>query len=465
MNNQTIRKALINTAVLFGSTIAVQAQQIGFKEFKEPVEQAIQHNRSIQNATLENQKISLEREHVKGKFLPHVSANAMYGYLNSNLDIDLPTKQLPLLGTSIFDGSQQLNVSSQVAMAGVTATQVIFSGLQITNGQKALEQKFKAQDLMNQAGFDQLAQEVVLSFDQLMLLKEVDILIQDSEKRLQKEHEKVVRAIDNGLAIPYDRDKIKLAMLELESRKAELESNRELLFFKLQELTGLPIERLKETNYNLQELSLNLEDAQTMNRKEIQALEAAGKAYEYVYKKEKGSRLPQVFAFGNLSYINAFSTDLTIKNLPKMGNLKLESNHFQMAPNYAVGIGMKWNIFEGKAHKTAIEKAKLDMQINDNKLLDTQEKLSLLQKKTQVDYQLSLKKTKVNEQQVAIAKNNLHLASRQFEEGLADVTERLEAENEYYKQSLNYYQQVLAQRQAASELLKANGNLYETITR
>jgi len=66
---------------------------------------------------------------------------------------------------------------------------------------------------------------------------------------------------------------------------------------------------------------------------------------------------------------------------------------------------------------------------------------------------------------VDIAKNNLHLASRQFEEGLTDVTERLEAENEYYKQTLNYYNQILNQRTAALELLKANGNLYETITR
>jgi hypothetical protein len=45
------------------------------------------------------------------------------------------------------------------------------------------------------------------------------------------------------------------------------------------------------------------------------------------------------------------------------------------------------------------------------------------------------------------------------------VTERLEAENEFYKQSLGYYNQVLNQRMAASELLKANGNLYQTITK
>lgn len=459
-----LNKTLSSLAIILITSMSAFGKE-GLQPFKSPVEKAVYHNKSFINANLENQKVALDRENVRGKLLPTVSANAMYGYLNSNIDLDLPTKTLPLLGSSIFDGSQRMNLSTQIGMAGVTATQVIFSGLQITNGQKALEQKFKAQQLMTEAGYDQLAQEIMQSFDQLMLLKEVDLLINDSEKRLNKEHQKVIKGIENGFAIPYDRDKIKLAMLELESKKAEVQSNRELLYYKLQELTGMSLEELQAVNYQLEEINLEMNSAKQMNRKELEALEASQKAYEFVLKKEKGAKLPQVFAFGNISYFNAFGTDMTLKDLPHLGDLKLESNHLRMAPNFALGVGMKWTIFEGKAHKTAIDKAKLDLQINQNKLEDTKEKLSLLQRKTEVDYNLALKKINVSNQQVEIAKNNLHLASRQFEEGLSDVTERLEAENEYYKQSLGFYNQVLSQRIAASELLKANGNLYQTITK
>lgn len=433
--------------------------------FKAPVEQAVRHNKGMQNAYLENQKVALEREEVKGKFLPTVSLHGGYGYLNSSVDLDLPTHHLPITGFNLFEGSQRSNLSTQVALAGVTAKQVIFSGLQITNGQKALEQKFIAQSLMQEAGRDQIAQEVLFSFDQLMLLREVDVLIADSEKRLNKEHQKVVKAIDNGLAIPYDRDKLKLAMLELENKKAEVESNRELLYYKLQELTRLDKAELETVVYPLTEIVLALDEATVMNRKELQALEASQKAYDFALKKEKGGKLPLVFAFGSVSYLNAFDSHFTLKDIGQVGDVKMKTNHLQLAPNYAVGIGMKWNVFEGKTHKSAIERAKLDIQINENKLEDTKEKLSLLQRKTRADYELGLKKIGVNQQQVAIAKNNLHLASRQFEEGLSDVTERLEAENEFYKQSLGYYSQILNQRNAVTELLKANGNLYDTITR
>ena len=441
----------------------LQAQE-SLQQFSKPVEAALKHSKSIQNATLENQKVALDREEVKGKFLPKVSMNALYGYVNTGLDVDLPTQQLPLPGLSLFEGTTKGNVSSQVFATGVTATQVIFSGLQITNGQKALEQKYIAQALITEAGYDVLAQEIVTSFDQLMLLKEVDVLINESEKRLNKEHLKVVKAIENGVAIPYDRDKIKLAILELESKRAEVHSNRELLYYKLEELTGLSMEDLQAVSYTLDEIVLG-QDAMQMNRKEIEALETSQKAYEYVLKKEKGAQLPMLFAFGNVSYLNAFDTKATVKDIPQLGDLTLKSNHFQMAPTFAVGVGMKWNIFEGKSHKAGIEKAKLDLEINSNKLADTKEKLSLLQRKTKSDYELALKKVSVNKQQMTIAQNNLHLASRQFEEGLQDVTERLEAENEYYKQSLSYYNQVLSQRTAATEVLKSNGNLYQTISR
>ncbi len=462
-----MKKDGLNWAFVFFTALGIGSEtyaQSNLVQFRDPVNQAINHNKSIKNATLENRKLGLDRDAVKGKWLPTVSANALYGYLNTGISIDLPTQVLPIAGVKLFEGSKQANLSTQMVASGITATQAIFTGLQVSNGEKAISQKMKVQNLMLEANYDVLAQEIVQSFDQLMLLKQIDLLINDSEKRLNREHLKVSRAISNGLAIPYDRDKIKLAILELESKRFEVQTNRELLYANLEELTSVSTVNLLELSYELDQIVLS-NAAWEMNRKELQALVTAQKAYEYVLKKEKGATLPLVFAFGNVSYLNAFDTDVRMKDLPQMGDLKIHQNKLQMAPTYAVGLGVKWNILEGKSHKTNIEKAKIDLQINENKLIDTREKLTLLQQKNRSAYELGLKKVGVSVQQVTIAKNNLNLASRQFEEGLLDVTERLEAENEFYKHSLNYFQQVLAQRSAAIELLKANGNLYQTINK
>lgn len=462
METRSVNKILISIAVIIAGIIPANAQ-VELQYFKPLVIEAVKHNKAIANAQLEQKKVLLDQEYVKGKFTPSLSANAMYGYVNSALNLDVPTMQTPILGTSLFDGTQQVNTSSQLAVGSLTASQVIFSGLQITKASKALAEKAKAQQLMIESNYDVIAQDVTSTLDQLMLLKEVDLLILDSEKRLNKEHEKLIKGIENGLAIPYDRDKMKLAILELESKKAEIQSSRSLLYYKLQDLTGLSLDELKSFDYKLFEITFAMDKASQMNRKELEALQTSQHAYQYILEKEKAARLPQVFAFANLSYFNAFNSDITLKDIPKLGDLKLETNHLRLAPSYAVGIGLKWNILEGKTHKTSVGKAKLDMEMNANKLQDTQDKLALLQKKVISDYDLANVKIKVNKQQITIANNNLNLAYRQFEEGLIDVTERLEAENEYYKQSLNYYNQLLNQRLAAMEVLKVNGNLYQTI--
>lgn len=444
--------------------VATAHAQGQLTDFKQPVARAIQYNKALRNDQLENQKVAWDRDEVKGKFLPTITAQGLYGYLHTGTRLDIPTQTLPITGINLFEGTTKGSFGSQVGAVGVTATQVIFSGLQISNGEKALAQKYKAQALLSEAQYDVLAQDVVTTFDQLMLLKEVDLLIDDSEKRLNKEHLKVIKAIENGFAIPYDRDKIKLAMLELESKRAEVESNRELLYYKLEELTGMSLDSLRAIDYPLERIIL-ADDGMVMRRKELEALEASQKAYEFVLKKEKGGALPMVFAFGNASYFNAFGSKASIYEVPLLGDLHLKTNSLQFAPLFGVGVGAKWNIFEGKTHKANVERAKLDLQINANKLEDTREKLSLLQRKTLSDYHLAIKKVGVNEQAMTISKNTLTLASRRFEEGLMDVTERLEAENEYYKQSLSYYNQILTQRAAATELLKTNGNLFQTITK
>lgn len=451
---------LFTILLLINEVVFAQSQ---FVEFKSLVERGVAYNKVFINDQLENEKTALDREEIKGKLLPNISATGLYGYLNTGTKVDVPTHTLPFSGLPLFEGTTTGNFSTQMGSAGLLVKQVIFSGLQITNAQKALEQKYKAQALLSESAYDSFAQEIVLSLDQIMLLKEVELLIDDSEKRLNKEHLKVVKAIENGFAIPYDRDKIKLAMLELENKRAEVESNRELLLFKLEELTGLAIEELKSISYSLNSFILN-ENETVMHRKELAALEATQKAYEFMLKKEKGAKLPQFFAFGNVSYISSFGTNFKVNDLPVFGDVKFKNNSLQFAPLFAVGVGAKWSIFEGKTHSARIEKAKIDLEINANKIQDTKEKLSLLQRKTKADYELATKRIRVNEQQMLIAKNNLKLATRQFEEGLQDVTERLEAENEYYKQSLNYFYQILSQRSAATEVLKANGNLYHKIT-
>src|SRR5690606_22984873 len=211
-------------------------------------------------------------------------------------------------GTPFLEDPLVSNFQTQVFLGSLSARQLIFAGNQINNGIKALKEKEKAERFLAEAGKEEIAKEVITTFDQLMLLNEVDKLIEDSEKRLETEHKKVLKAIENGLAIPYDRDKVKLAMLELKEKQLEAEGNRNVLLAKLGYLTRMTKQELQSIAYELKTFMISTASLDAEKRVELKALEAGKKAKEFAYKKEKGSFFPKVFAFGNLAYLNAFDT-------------------------------------------------------------------------------------------------------------------------------------------------------------
>ncbi len=449
-------------AILFLGT-QLNAQSFIEEVLKEPIKRAIAESAEVRMQEMQGDGTQLDMEIVKGKRLPQVSFMGGYGFLYSQLSTEFPTQYLPIIGTPFLENPLVSNFQTQALLGSLSARQLIFAGNQINNGIKALEEKQKAERFLAEAGKEEIAKEVITTFDQLMLLKEVDKLIVDSEKRLETEHEKVSRAIENGLAIPYDRDKIKLAILELEEKKLEAEGNRNVLLAKLEYLTRMTKTELKSIAYELQAFLLNPGSLDAENRVELEALKAAKNAREFNYKKEKGSFFPKVFAFGNIAYLNAFDTSIEFKDVPIAGDVRLEAEHIRLEPAVAVGVGLQWDLFKGGENNKNVKKAAIELESSEIKLKDTREKFDLLLFKNKSDFTTAEQKVLVAGQRVKIGENNLQLATKQYQSGLVDLTERLASENEFYKVNLNYYNQILNQRTAAVELLLATGELLNKI--
>lgn len=439
-------------------------QQLIDPQLKLPVEKAIESSYNLKNKQLEVDKNNSKYDEIKGKQKPSLSAIALGSYLNSNGTIDIPTKSIDLISTELFAGNQRFNTSTGLFTIGINASQVIFSGLQIPNALNAIQEKSAALDYLKDAEKEVITKDILQTYDQLMLIQKVEELISNSAKRLDKEHLKVQKAIQNGLAIPYDREKIKLAMLELEARQVEVNGSRQLLYKKLETLTHLSTEDLQQIEYELTPIHIISAEYTLENKKELKALEHSIKAYEFLYKKEKGSHLPQVFAFANTNYTSIFGSRFKLKDVDLLGDVNLKMNQFTLFPNILIGIGAKWELLDGGQHKNRLVQAKTDILINENKLKDSQEKLNLLLSKNKIDYETSSEKLKVNHQQNTIATNNLEIASRRFQEGLIDVTERLAAENDFYKANLGYYSQIIDQRSKTYELLQTSGELFNQIS-
>ncbi|MDO5104707.1 TolC family protein [Capnocytophaga sp.] len=452
----------IASLLLALSATAVTAQISVSPSMDTAIRAAKQKSQTLKQKDIEAEKITLERQNALQRYIPRIEASGSYMYLNSQETFDFETVQTPLLGIPLFDGNRTSSFKGNLLMAGVTAKTVLFSGLQIPYGAKALEQKHIGTQQLAKSTADALTQEVITAFDQLKVLDAVQKLIDESQKRLQTEAKRVQKGIEQGLAIPLDMDKIKLAQLELESKQVELNGNKRLIHQKIQYLTGLDQLQISQVTNSFEPfVLLDAGNNLTADEKpEVKALESFAKAQEYVLKKEKYAFLPQVMALGGVRYTSLYNADLNLGALPLSGrNFTLGINEITFAPTWFVGLGAKWELFSGLNRTNKIKQARLDIAATQSKLTDARDKLMLLLQKNIEHYNVANDKLSINAQKVKIAHNNLSLAIKQYEEGLIDISERLQAESDYQKAIIEQAQGIQQQREAAMEVIKVSGNI------
>lgn len=403
---------------------------------------------------------SLEKKAIRQNFIPTLELDAKYGYGSSRINVDVPTVQLPITGIELFEGESRFDAQGQVFNTNLTAKALLFSGLQVTNGAKASEEKIKAKNYMITAEKADIIKDLIITFNTIELLKESEKVISKSEERLANEKKRVITAINNGLAIPYDRDKITAAELNLASSKIELYGNLSLLYLKLSMLTDVEISTLEGYNFSLQPWEIQNLTNTFNERPEVKALDASINAYDYVLKMKRNSFLPKIQAVASLSYSNLFDANLeTPYSLPGGENVNLELNKFELFPTYFLGVGMQWELFSGLKHSNETHIAQIKKNIAEEEKSEAEEKLELFAKKIQIDYEVKNQQLLYKKQEMDVASNNLILASKSYKEGLISITERLQAETDYQNATLNYNKLVLEQRQIALDLLISVGKL------
>lgn len=432
----------------------------------EAISKAIEKNSSIRNKELEIEKIKLQKKGVWNKYIPTVEASGLYTYYDNKLTIDAAPLTVPVVNLTLLDGKKTFDNYGNIFHGSVMAKTVLFSGMQIPNGAKALEQKAKGAEYLKDSEKDVVIKEVINTFDQLTLLNEVEKLLNDSDKRLQTEAKRVAKAIEQGLAVPYDRDKIKLASLELNSKKIELEGKRKLVYRKIHYLTDYSDSEIDNVKHDLSPFIITAEKMSPENKQEIKALESFKLANEYLLKKEKGTYLPTLGAFGGVTYSSVFDANTTTPVIPGLNKpLNLALNEMTLSPNWMVGAAMKWEVFAGFERKHKIHEAKINIEQVQNQIDDTKEKLELLLENNYVNYTILNQKIEIVTQQEKVANNNLVLAIKQYKEGLINISERLEAENDSYKASVNKINTLIEQRLSAIETIVATGELTQHLSK
>ncbi|MNE57423.1 Outer membrane efflux protein [compost metagenome] len=145
-----------------------------------------------------------------------------------------------------------------------------------------------------------------------------------------------------------------------------------------------------------------------------------------------------------------------------IGRFSSHTNKIEVVPNFTVGVGFKWDIFDGNKGKREVQQAKIEVKKAENEKAEAEEKLKLNLIKSRTDYNNSNMELVVKEKQMKIAENALTQAGKEFKTGLIKAADLIGAESDYQTASLDFFQAVFNQRRNAIELLKATGSLTRT---
>ena len=423
---------------------------------KELIGKGLDKSHKIKILVFDVEQAKVDQSLAKAVLTPKVTFNGSFTRLNDDITFDDDTQSLLIATQKLlikeavgipfnnpFPGNIPLTEvpslqDKNILKSSVDLDWVLFSGLEVTNAVKASVHKEASLNYVGDIEKDRIALKIIETYDKLALVYASKRVLTTSKNYLNEQEYYIKKAIENGLATPISRKKIELAQQQLASKELEFNHNKTLLIEVLHQLTDESSENLTLLNPQLQSFSL-ASLSSNEKRNEIKALEEAEIATLYKSKMEKSNFIPKLALKGHYEFIE---DDLSL-----------------LDPKWFVGVGIKWNVFDGfqshlKSKKSIIESQKYRQQIEES-----EEMISLSIIKAQLNYESSLQNTKIVQKEIDLTSATYNMIDKQYKNNLASINDVLDALTDLEKANFKLEESFFDQRRAITDLLHAKGIL------
>lgn len=437
--------------------------------FKELLDSAMVRDADLKTQQTKNKLTELDQHKLKDVYLPTLEVSGMAGYLNATTHIVSPELNLqPFLTIPEGKYNNNINISGFSGLAKADAKMLLYSGGKVKQLSKALEEKRQSENVLLEKTSDDVVAVISRAYDQLALVHESKKVLDEAKRRLDANRKTADKALGYGLITPYDHKKIELAQATLDSKMVEYEGKKNLLLTQLEVLTGISKDRLDLMEPELAVIALAPPEKSIEQRPEIRALNHGINASGYKIKAEQTWWIPKVQLMASTYYLGLYgsrikSSDNIIPPIPAINypgrKLDWRPTNLNIFPILTTGVGFKWEIFDGREGKHAIETARIDRELLQIQKYDALRKLTLNQANNQSNYDIANAQIALKKKEKEIANNALIQAEKEFRYGMSKSTQLIEAENDLESAELEYQNAVFNQRRAAIELMRSTQEL------
>ncbi len=409
------KKTKYSTLILLLLSLNLFAQDLSFSE-------ALDKMRGTNNALLAAQKeevrFNYERKAARGLFFPRLDANASFTEMDDKIIIDLNDIRSAMLFLHSDNPAANMlpSFETQVQDKGfwkfnATLTWPIFTGGKILAANNAAETRLnESQEKIKQVEGG-LISELVSRYFGLRLTKSlVDIRKQVLEAMDQHLYE-AKRLEEEGIIAKAERLHAEVfhseAEREYKNSKRNMEIARAALNNTLSDDKDVePISPLFIFK-NIEPL-WDFQQAAVLQNPILKQVDSKRELAHQGYNKEFAEFLPQIYVFGKKEI---YTKDLTL-----------------LEPDWAVGVGLKINIFEGFAKYNRLKASEyLEKQVGDLYSKAQRDILTLVEKRYN-ELMNALEQYESTDAALEFADEYVRVRTRAFEEGLSTSVDVVDAQ-------------------------------------
>jgi outer membrane protein TolC len=437
----------ITIIFFFLLVIKIQAQEIKSLTLKDVITYALENKADAKKAKLKVENSEYQIQEVRSRALPQISVN---GGLTYN----------PILQTTVIDGANfgQPGTIIQAdfgqkwsSVAGVSLTQNLFDQ-SIFTGLKAAKSAREFFQINEQLTEEQVIERVANAYYQIFVTK---LNLKTIEKNIENTNKvkNIIKGLyDNGLSRKIDLDRISVRISNLNTQRKQIINAIVLQENALKFYMGMPI----ETNILLPQMAFEIsiqameESANTETRTEYILLKKNEELLEFQKKSIEANYYPTLSLTGNYNYFGQGS------KIPLGGS---NSDDVYWSDFSSIGLNLRIPIFSGFETKARVRQAEINLKSIKLDLEDTKLALNLAYENAKKQIDNSLETINSQKENTQLAQEVLDNTKNNYLQGLASLTDLLDAENANIEAQNNYNTAVLQYKLAEIQLLKSKGEL------
>ncbi|OJV53613.1 MAG: transporter [Bacteroidetes bacterium 43-16] len=430
----------IAAMILFSFGMANAQTELALKD---AVDYALKHKVDAVKAGLDIQNADHKIAEVRANALPQLNGQ-------SGLTYNAKLQQMAL----DFGGQTQVirMGTPWQANSAIQLDQQIFN-MAVFQGLKAAKSTKEFYILNAALTEEQIVEKVANSYYEVFKTKSQIKTMDRTIQNTTRVRNVIASLEENGLAKKIDLDRINVTLNNLNSSKVQLNNALKLQENALKYLIGMDIATpitLPESTFESPKNMYVKDEFNINSRTEIQLLERQGDLLRLNKKATEAARYPSLALSANYGYLSLGD------RFPYFAGPEKGVNGSDFS---AISLTLKVPIFSGFATRSRIRQAQVDIDKFEADLADTKLALDLAVENAYTQINNSVITLNSQQSNMELAQQVLDNVENNYKNGLASLTDLLDAENSFADAQNNHTAALMDYKLAEVQLKKANGEL------